>query len=241
MRRRLILLSVAVTGMVVLAFLVPLFILVSDLARDSAISTAERDAESLARVLSVLTVTQDVESAISTVGEQRISDVNGSIILPTGQVFGLPIPEAEEEDLSFAAAGSSFVASVEGGTAVYVPVLTPDRSTSVVRVFVSDESMNAGVARSWLILGLLGVALITIAAWIADRLGRSLVEPVRELSQTAVRLSEGDLSARVDPGAVQSRSRRSASNSTVSQARSGVSSKRSGKRQLTSPTDFERL
>lgn len=185
--------------MVVLAFLVPLFILVSDLARDSAISTAERDAESLARVLAVLTVEQDVESAIAIIGEDRISDVNGSIILPTGQIVGLPIPEAEEEDLSLAAAGSSFVAAVDDGAAVYVPVLTSDGSTSVVRVFVSDASMSAGVARSWLILGLLGVALIAIAAWIADRLGRSLVEPVRKLSQTAVRLSEGDLTARVGP------------------------------------------
>ncbi len=191
--------SVAVTAMVVLAFLVPMFILVSDLARDSAISTAERDAELLARVLSVLTVEQDVESAVSTVGEERISDVNGSIIVPTGQVFGLPTPEAEEEDLSLAAAGSSFVAAVEDGAAVYVPVLTPDGSTSVVRVFVSDESMRAGVTKSWLILGLLGIALVAIAAWVADRLGRSLVEPVRELSQTATLLSEGDLSARVQP------------------------------------------
>jgi signal transduction histidine kinase len=185
--------------MVVLAFLVPMFVLVSDLARDSAISTAERDAELLARVLSVLTVEQDVESAVSTVGEERISDVNGSIIVPTGQVFGLPTPEAEEEDLSLAAAGSSFVAAVEDGAAVYVPVLTPDGSTSVVRVFVSDESMRAGVTKSWLILGLLGIALVAIAAWVADRLGRSLVEPVRELSQTATLLSEGDLSARVQP------------------------------------------
>ncbi len=197
MRRRLILLSVAVTGMVVLAFLVPLFILVGDLARDSAISTAEREAESLARVLSVLTVNQDLETALELIGEDRIVDVNGSVILPSGEVVGLPVPA--DEDLSLAAAGSSFIASVDGGAAVYVPVLTTDGSTVVVRVFVPDADMREGVFRSWMILAVLGVVLVGLAAFVADRLGRSMVVPVRELSETAIQLSEGDLSARVVP------------------------------------------
>ena len=183
--------------MVVLAFLVPLFILVGDLARDSAIATAEREAESLARVLSVLTVNQDLETALELIGEDRIVDVNGSVMLPNGVVVGLPLPESE--DLSLAAAGSSFIASVEGGAAVYVPVLATDGSTVVVRVFVTDAAMKEGVIRSWAILAVLGIALITIAAWVADRLGQSMVVPVRELSDTANRLGDGDLSARVVP------------------------------------------
>ena len=183
--------------MIVLAFLVPLFILVSDLARDSAISTAEREAESLARVLSVLTVNQDLETAIDLVGEDRIVEVNGSVILPDGEVVGIPVPD--DEDLSLAEAGSSFVASVDGGAAVYVPVLTTDGTTVIVRVFVPEAEMREGVYRSWAILAVLGVALVAIAAWVADRLGRSMTIPMGELSDTAVKLSEGDLSARVVP------------------------------------------
>lgn len=141
MRRRLILLSIAVTGMVVLAFLVPLFILVSDLARDSAISAGERDAESLARALSVLTVNEDLTTALDVIGEDRISDVNGSVILPNGDVVGVPLSEdndADEQDLTLAEEGNSFVASVPGGAAVYVPVVT-SAGTAVVRVLVTDE------------------------------------------------------------------------------------------------------
>ncbi len=201
MRRRLILLSIAVTGMVVLAFLVPLFILVSDLARDSAISAGERDAESLARALSVLTVNEDLSTALDVIGEDRIVDVNGSVILPNEDVVGIPLSEesdAEDQDLTLAEQGNSFVASVAGGVAVYVPVVT-SAGTAVVRVLVTDAEIHAGVARSWVILGTLGVGLVALAAWVADRLGRSMVIPVKELSETAERLGEGDLTARVNP------------------------------------------
>lgn len=183
--------------MVVVAFLVPLFILVADLARDSALSQAERDAESLARVLSVLTVDSTVDEAIDVIGEDRISDVDGSVILADGTVIGVPVPD--DEDLSLAASGSSFLAETDGGIAVYVPVLITDGSTTVVRVFVPDSEMRAGVLRSWLILTGLGVTLIMIAAWVADRLGRSMVEPVNQLAVTANRLGSGDLDARVLP------------------------------------------
>lgn len=197
MRRRLILVSAAVTGMVVIAFLVPLFILVGDLARDSAISTAERDAELLARTISVLTVQNTLDEAIEIVGEDRIADLQASVILPDGSVVGLPIPA--EEDLSPAEDGSSFIADAEGGIAVFIPVLTTDGSTAVVRVFASDAQLTEGVMRSRATLALLGLGLIAIAAWVADRLGRSMVEPVNELADTAVALGTGDLTARVQP------------------------------------------
>ena len=103
MRRQLILLTGSVTAMVVLAFLVPLFILVGDLAHDRAVSAAERDAESLARVLSVLTVRNDLQTAVDTVGRIRIEAVNGSVIFPDGTVVGLDVPS--DEDLALALGG----------------------------------------------------------------------------------------------------------------------------------------
>lgn len=197
MRRRLILLAGAITAMVVLAFLVPLFILVSDLAHDRAVSAAERDAESLARVLSVLTVGQDLDQAVATVGEERIAIVNGSVIFPDGTVAGLDVPEGE--DLSLALGGSSFIAPVEGGLAVYIPVILADGTTPIVRVFIPDHTLTAGVTTSWIILGALGAVLVVIAVLVADWLGRSMVQPVNELSVVAARLGQGDLSARVEP------------------------------------------
>ena len=197
MRRRLIFLAAAITAMVVLAFLVPLFILVSDLAHDRSISAAEREAQSLARVISVLTVEQDLARAVEFVGEDRIVIVDGSVIFPDGTVVGLEVPP--NEDLSLALGGSSFIAPVDGGQAVYIPVIMSDGTTAVVRVFISDDAMTAGVAQSWIVLGILGAALVVIAALVADRLGRSMVQPVNQLSVVASKLGHGDLSARVEP------------------------------------------
>lgn len=48
-------------------------------------------------------------------------------------------------------------------------------------------------------LGALGIALVGLAALVADRLARSIVEPVRVLSAAAHRLGEGELDVAVDP------------------------------------------
>lgn len=183
--------------MVVIAFLVPLFILVADLAQDRAISAAQRDAESLARVLSVLTIEQDIAAAIDTLGEDRIEDIGGSVILPGGSVIGMDVPQGE--DLSIALGGTSFMAPVEGGQAFYIPMFESDGSVAVIRVFIPGEDLYDGVTQSWVILGLLGAMLVVIAAWVADRLGRSMVIPVKQLSITARTLGHGDMTARVEP------------------------------------------
>jgi signal transduction histidine kinase len=63
----------------------------------------------------------------------------------------------------------------------------------------------------------LGLALIAGSLLLADRLGRSLVNPVTELSAVAGRLAEGDLSARADlQGPVEVRSVAAALNTLAS-------------------------
>jgi len=66
-------------------------------------------------------------------------------------------------------------------------------------VFISDDALTAGVAQSWIVLGMLGAVLVVIAALVADRLGRSMVQPVNELSVVASKMGHGDLSVRVEP------------------------------------------
>jgi signal transduction histidine kinase len=183
--------------MVVIAFLVPLFILVADLARDRAISTAQRDAESLARVLSVLSVEEDIGAAIEILGEDRILEVGGSVVLPEGSILGADV--SNDKDLTLALGGSSFIAPVDGGQAFYIPVFESDGSVAVIRVFIPDEELTAGVRQSWIILGLLGAMLVVIAAWVADMLGKSMVVPVKQLSVTARALGHGEMTARVVP------------------------------------------
>ncbi len=73
---------------------------------------------------------------------------------------------------------------VDGGTVVVQPVAR-DGGTAVVTVRVPDEVLHAGVLRTWLVLGGLGLVLFTLALLVADRLARSLTRPVSELAATA--------------------------------------------------------
>ena len=85
---------------------------------------------------------------------------------------------------------------VEGGWEYSLPVIGL-AGTAVVDVFVTDEALSDGVVEAWLLLALLGVLLVAIAVWVADRLGERLVRPISDLASTARQLGEGDLDARV--------------------------------------------
>jgi signal transduction histidine kinase len=197
MRRRLVVVSAAVTAMVAVAFLAPLFVMVHDLARDRVINRAERDVEEVARVLTLLVPNRTLDEAVEVIGEVSFPTTTVSISTAEGTVLG-PAPD-DDEELWRAFAGTSFRATVTGGEAVYVPLELPETPTLVIRGFVSSEDLTAGVASSWLTLGGLGLLLTAIATLVADRLGRSIVRPVMSLSESTVALGEGDLSVRVDP------------------------------------------
>lgn len=197
MRRSLILVTAGVTSMVVIAFLVPLGILVSALAFDRAVTGAERDAESVARLVAVVGLSATNDGVAAAIGEPRLIGLGASIVFPDGTVVGLPVPP--DEDLDAALAGTAFRASIPAGEAVYVPVAQADGVITVVRVVAPNDELTRGVRRSWLILAGLGVVLVGLSVLAADRFGRSIVRPVNELSDAAARLKEGDFTARVAP------------------------------------------
>ena len=190
--------TAGVTSMVVIAFLVPLGILVSALAFDRAVTGAERDAASVARLVAVVGPSTSSEGVAAAIGEPGLVTLGASIVFPDGSVAGVPVPP--EEDFDPALAGTAFRASVPEGEAVYVPVAQADGAITVVRVVAPSEELTRGVRRSWLILAGLGLVLVGLAVLGADRFGRSIVRPVNELSEAAARLKVGDFTARVTPG-----------------------------------------
>lgn len=200
MRARLNLVVGAVTAMVVVAFLFPLTLIVRDLAADRAVTTAQNQAEALAQSIALRAPGPGTDALIETVPTFDDDYPVSFIIDADGdqRVIGEPVPT--NENIEAALGGATFRASVDGGQAIYAPVLLPaSGETVVVRVFVSDDALTEGVTRSTLILVGLSAALIAIAILVADRLGRSMVQPVKELSATAAILGEGNLDARVAP------------------------------------------
>lgn len=192
MSRRIVLLTLAVTSLVVLAFLAPLLSLVRDVAasRETAIATTE--AQSTAALVGV-----DEGSLIATL--QRINGPDSprrtTVFRPGGSVEGA----AAARDAGVTAVTGSRTATtfrVEGGRAVYVPALLTGDEVAVVRTFVPDSALTAGVGRASAALLVLGLVLLAAAAAVAWLLGRSLVRPLLSVAGTADTLRAGDLDAR---------------------------------------------
>lgn len=193
MRRRLALVGLAVTALVVLTFLVPLGLLVRRQAVDRARVDAERTAQSTASLIALaITLETSSESIRSSIGQLSTGTI---VALPDGAVLGQPY-DGQGSLVAAARSGPATVtAVVDGGWEIALPVVGRD-DVVVVDVMTTNEEMNEGVLESWLLLGLLGVVVVGVAVWVADRFGRWLVEPVRELEDAAHRLGSGDLTAR---------------------------------------------
>lgn len=205
MRKRLAWLSFAVSSLVVISFLIPLGMLVRNQAENRALTGAERDAQSIAAALAVAGSTE-METTVSTDLARAVLEAFGtpegvSVVFPDGVVVGEPVPDSD--NLDEARSGAAFTARVSQGAEVLVPVLVADspatEDTVVVRNLVPTEDLTQGVAAAWSLLLALGVFLVLVALFAADRLGRSIVKPVTELSVAARELGEGDLQARVEP------------------------------------------
>jgi signal transduction histidine kinase len=197
-RRRLAILSLATTTLVVISFLIPLGLLVRQQAENRARSEAERSAQSTVQLLALAA---SLEGATPDTIEAAVSplDPGTIVVFSDGTEFGERVgsqgslvPAALEE-------GATISDLVGGGWELALPVIGREGS-AVVDVFVSDDRLNQGVAQAWLLLGLLGILLVAIAVGVADRLGQNLVRPIADLAWTARRLGEGDLDARARLG-----------------------------------------
>jgi signal transduction histidine kinase len=194
MRRQLAVMAAATTSMVVLAFLIPLAILVQTVVRDRALNAAELEARSLAPLLATEHDSAILRSAINAVssGADQMT-----VFLADGTVLGHV--RAEDANVALARRGHAFTTPMGDGLAVFVPVLVSDGSTAVVEVVVPASALQQGVGTVWLVLGALGLALIVLAGLVADRMARSIVVPTRALATAAHGLARGKIETRVDP------------------------------------------
>lgn len=196
MRRRLILTVLAVTAMVTVAFLVPLGAVVKVVAADRALSVADQEARSLAGVLASGPTTASLTAVVA----QLDADSSGrsvAVYLPGGQLVGpaLPVPH---DQLALARQDRAFTAAAGGDTWVWVPVRL-ESGVVVGVVSVPGRLLTQGVLRAWLVLGLVGLAVLLLATALTDRLGRSLVRSIEDLGEVTRRLRRGELDARVVP------------------------------------------
>jgi signal transduction histidine kinase len=194
MRRRIAVLVAATTSLVLAAFLVPLGLLLQQVAADRTVGAATREAETVVPLVATMTDRTALASVLAMMSTDEASRIPLTVFLPDGSVVGVQARRSPAVDL--AQRGHSITADAPGGREVLVAAVGLPDGTAVVRTFVSDAQLRAGVDRAWLFLGLLGGGLLILGLVVADRLARSTVRSLRELDGVARRLGDGDLDAR---------------------------------------------
>ncbi|WP_327005152.1 HAMP domain-containing histidine kinase [Dactylosporangium sp. NBC_01737] len=196
MRWRLALLVAAAMTLVLLAFLVPLALLLRGVAADRAVSAATTQAQSIG----VLVATADPQSLRLAVEQVNVDARRPvTVYLPDGSTVGPAVGQTPAVRL--AARTTSFSVEHADGREVLVVVQGLPQGTAVIRVFVPRDELRKGVARAWLVLALLGVGLLAVGVAVADRLAVMVVRPIRTLATVSDALAGGDLDRRAPAAA----------------------------------------
>ncbi|MDF4250824.1 HAMP domain-containing sensor histidine kinase [Streptomyces sp. WMMB303] len=232
MRWALVKVCLAVTVMVVVAFAVPLALVVEETARDRAFAGAERQASAVGPVLALTRDRRALQRAVAITqagAEGRIavhvpigtsgSDAAGGTSGSGGEALRVGRSRAPRDRLAAARRlGRATTVEVGGGYALLRPIAVAGGEIAVVEVFVPDAEVTRGVATSWMMLAGVGIALVLGSVAVADRLGTRMVRPAERLAGAAHDLGEGALDVRVpEEGPTELRSAAAAFNSMADQ------------------------
>jgi signal transduction histidine kinase len=198
---------------VVLAFAVPLALLVRHVVYDDATASLRDEANRIANYLhSGYTPPTDAQltAYLATLPDGRAA----SVVFADGTVAGTPPPgstadlppvqgladnggHSSDEDRHRSAPPQATTVSYRNGRLVQLAVLDPDREAPrVVCVYASDDELHSGENGWWLLLGLSSLGLLLLGIGAAELLTRRLVRPLVRTAQTAHRITAGDITAR---------------------------------------------
>ncbi|MET7452502.1 HAMP domain-containing sensor histidine kinase [Streptomyces sp. NPDC005574] len=197
MRWALVKVCLAVTTMVVVAFAVPLGLVIKEMARDRAFSNAERQAAAVAPALSITTDRDQLERVVASAG----SDAGMAVHIPAGgtsAAVDIGRRRAAGKDIATVRRlGRASTSEVPGGSTLLQPVALSSGEIAVVEVYVPEAEVSNGVGTAWAVLAAVGAALVVGSVAVADRLGVRMVQPAQRLVESAHELGEGQLGARV--------------------------------------------
>src|SRR6202451_1650373 len=148
MRRTLALVSAAVTSMVAIAFLIPLAVIVRDVARDRAFTSAQLAGASIEPGLAVSTRRATLERAIASTQAGEAGQLAVYLAGPQpadrlrgGTLVGGP-QDASDADLRAAVtADASFTAPAPGGYVVLQPVALDAGRLAVTEVYLPSSEV----------------------------------------------------------------------------------------------------
>lgn len=195
MRRELILVFLAISTMIVIAFVVPLGLSAQATARDRALDEAR--AESAALVPLVATGNRDAiineVGAVNATGRMQVT-----VLLGDGTELGAPVADRTRLDAVIEGT-TTLLGPVEGGQELVTAVALPGAPSAAVRIVVPEAELRRGVVAAWATLVGLGVVLILGAVVLADQVSQRIIRPATDLAHAAAGLGAGDFSVHVTP------------------------------------------
>ncbi|MDR2985003.1 MAG: HAMP domain-containing histidine kinase [Nocardiopsaceae bacterium] len=194
MRQHLSLLVSAVMALTLVAFAIPLAILIRVIVADHAIARANEQIRGLSTL-----VAANPDPANVRVNVQAASkSMPMTVFLPGHRPIG-DAPQTPAVRLA-ALRRESFTVTEPGGRQLLVAVGgLPQNQAAVVSAFVPNSELTAGVTKSWLILGGLCLLLLAVGIVIANLLVGTVTKPISELARVSHRLAAGGLEARASP------------------------------------------
>jgi signal transduction histidine kinase len=190
MRGRLALLVAATTSVVLLAFLLPLAVLISRAATNNAVTDATRVSQSLASTVTVGTAAE-IQRAIDLVKR------NG---YPAAvRLHDRRLGDARADQAGSGSGSTGAVTRLSSGDVLIRQPVFRDDGTAVVSTLIPESRLHKGVLRARTVLGLLALVLVLLSLVVADRLARSITSPISELARAAERLGRGEIETRVHP------------------------------------------
>ncbi|HYL53448.1 MAG TPA: HAMP domain-containing sensor histidine kinase [Acidimicrobiia bacterium] len=189
---------VGVAGLAVLLVGVPLAIAVKYLYASQEVLRLERQASETRQMVdpSALGTGDPIELTRAGAVSFAVYDAAGRRIAGNG-------PAIADDPVRRALLGNVRDARESGNIVVAVPVNGNERVAGVVRASKSASYLTDRIRRTWLVMGMIGAAALTIAALLALFLARRLTQPVDALVTAAERLGAGDFSVRTGPSGVE--------------------------------------
>ncbi len=207
MRRRILLLTIGIAGLVLIIFAIPLALLLRSSAESAALDKGTDLAHSVADYASTSANRVYLKAFVKRINDRESAPSVG-VDLPDGSHIGATSPRGSKppdgDDASrvphdgddrFAQTTPAQTADVPGGHVVMIRVAGTGGMTTV-SVFVSSAEVRHTVNERLLVLGAAAVGALVVAGIAAELVSRRLVRGLGAAAATADRLSEGDLEAR---------------------------------------------
>lgn len=212
MTRRLLLSYLSITVLVLVLLEVPLGLTAARRERASLVASVRHDADAIATyatgpLLSGQAGASQLVAVASAYRQQTggrvvVADAQGRAVADSDQSNQAGRPFASRPEVAEALAGRGtsgirYSATLDQRLAfVAVPVNPGGQVVGAVRVTYPATVIDTRIRRNWLVLFCVGGLVLAVVALVSLVLARSVSAPLKAIEQAAVRLGEGDLSAR---------------------------------------------